>query len=314
MHNIVLRGIFTVAAGSLILLSGRTAPAYTEVEGAADAGLPEMVVEAENQVRQDIHKTRFDFPLSAAVIDTFYVPADEQLLSVSPVQGLVPFLNNPEPLSSEQVPHYWYKEPATTPVATFYPEDPEGHKARSWGLTVTDYRGSTFRTFGKKGEPPRDVKWDGRGDNGSMMQAGYPYSYVFSVTDKGTNTYNYAGTSFRIPAVDYMEDTERRLDFSGDQVFKRDAPNLSDDGEGWLVTAADRIRKDHPYSPLKVVVQAETIGLAEKRAELVAEYLVEQMILAEDWIETEAEARPDLRSEMDGSVSIRVAHAERSRR
>ena len=313
MHIIVLRGLLTVAAGSLILLSGRAAPAYTEQEGTTGSGLPEMVVEAENQVRQDIHKTRIEFPLSAAIIDTFYVPADELLLSVSPVQGLVPFLNNPEPLLSEQVPHYWYKEPATTPVATFYPEDPEGHKARSWALTVTDYRGSTFRTFGKKSEPPSNVKWGGRGDQGAMMQAGYPYSYVFSITDKGTNTYNYAGTSFRIPAVDYMEDTERRLDFSGDQVFKRDQSKLSVDGEGWLITAADRIRKDHPYSPLKVVVRAETIGLAEQRAQVVADYLVDQMILAEDWIDTEAEARPDLRSEMDGSVSIRVVHAEKSR-
>ncbi len=313
MHNIVLRGFLTVAAGSLVLLAGRAAPAYTEQQDAVDAGLPEMVVEAENQVLQDIHKSSFDFPLSAAVIDTFYVALDDRVLSVSPVQGLVPFQNNPVDLVSEQVPHYWYRDPATDPVVTFYPEDPEGHKARSWALTVTDYRGSTFRTFGKKGKPPRDVEWDGRGDQDDMMQAGYPYSYVFSVTDKGTNTYNYAGTSFRIPAVDYMEGTERRLDFSGDQVFKRDRPDVSDTGRGWLVRAADQVRKDHPYSPMRIVVHAETKTLAEKRAGVVADYLADHMVLARDWIETEAVARPDLRSEMDGTVSIRVVHAEKSR-
>jgi hypothetical protein len=37
------------------------------------------------------------------------------------------------------------------------------------------------------------------------------------------------------------------------------------------------------------------------------------MILADEWNDTEAVARPDLRSEMDGSVSVRVVHAEKSR-
>lgn len=313
MHCNVLRGMLTVAAGSLMLFAGRAAPAYTEQQGAADAGLPEMVVEAENEVRQDIHKSMYDFPLSAAVIDTFYAPVDEQVLRVSPVQGLNPFLYNPQDLASNQVPHPWLQDPATDPVVTFYPEDPEGHKARSWQLVVTDYRGSTFRTFSKNGGPPGDLKWDGRGDDATMIQVGYPYSYVFSVVDKGTNTYNYAGTSFRIPAVDYMEGTERRLEFSGDQVFVKDRPRLTDVGEGWLTRAADEVRRDQPRSPLKVLVQAETKALAQERAALVAEYLVDEMILAEDWIETEAVARPDLRSEMDGLVSIRVAHAGRDR-
>lgn len=311
MHYIVLRGMLIAAAGCLALLVAPAATAVTEQQHAADNGLPEMVVEAENQVRQDIHKSAFDFPLSAAVIDTFYTLSDQRVLSVSPVQGLVPFLNNMVPLTSEQVPHCWLPDPATTPVATFFPEDPEGHKARSWALTVTDYRGSTFRTFGKKGEPPRKVEWNGRGDAGGMMQAGYPYSYVFSVTDKGTNTYNYAGTSFRIPAIDYMEEKERRLDFSGDEIFVRNKASLSSDGRDWLVRAADTMRRDHPYSPLKVVVQAESGPLAEKRAVEVAGFLAEQMVLAEGWIETDSQTRPDLRSEMDGLVSVQAVHAER---
>ncbi len=313
MHNIVLRGIFTVAIGSTLLLSSRAAPAYTEQENAVDAGLPEMIVEAENQVRQDIHKSMFVLPMSAAIIDTFYSSIDENVLTVSPVQGLNPFLYNPQTLHSEQVPHPWLQDPATKPIVTFYPEDPEGHKAKSWRLIVTDYRGSTFRTFDKKGKPPKRVEWDGRGDEQSMIQVGYPYSYVFSIVDKGTNTYNYAGTSFRIPAIDYVEKTERRLEFSGDQVFKKDRPKLSESGKGWLRRAADQVRKDHPYSPLKVVIQAENQKLAEQRAQLVADYLTEHMILAEDWIEMDSMARPDLRAEMDGLVSIRVAHAERSR-
>ena len=303
------RGFLTIAAGVCLLFGSAPAPAVTEQETAVDQGLPEMVVEAENQVLQNIVKSTFEVALSAAIIDTFFTDFDEAVLEISPVEGLQPFLNNPRDLHSDQVPHCWLRDPAQPPVVTFFPEDPEGHQARRWALTVTDFRGAPFRHFEDKGQPPGQVAWDGRGDLNEMLQVGYPYSYVFSVTDKGTNTYNYAGISFRIPAVDFREKNERRLEFTGDEVFQKGGTLLRDSGRGWLTRAADQIRKDHPYSPLKVVVQAENKRLAQDRAKVVAEFLVGCMLLSDDWIKVEAVAKPDLRSEMDGSVSIRVEHA-----
>lgn len=305
-----LRGFIFITACGCLLLGSAPAPAWTEQDATLDEGLPEMVVEAENKVEQAIRKTTHEVPLSAAIIDTFFSAPDEYILAISPVEGLQPFLNNPEIMASDQVPHPWLPDPAVTPVVTFYPEDPEGHKARLWQLTVTDFRGATFRDFQEKGKPPGSLDWDGRGNQDEILQVGYPYSYIFSVTDKGTNTYNYAGVSFRIPAVDYKEGIERRLDITGDEVFKRGGSRLSDSGYGWLTRAADLIRKDHPRAPLKVVVQAESKRLAEDRAKQVAEYLAESMVLTKEWIAVEAVAKPDLRSEMDGSVSIRVTHAD----
>ncbi len=310
MTHIDLRGFMFITACACVLLCSASAPAWTEQDATLDEGLPEMVVEAENKVEQEIRKTTHNVPLSAAIIDTFYCGTDELILAISPVEGLQPFLNNPEAMHSEQVPHPWLRDPAVKPVVTFYPEDPEGHKARKWSLTVTDFRGATFRRYDDGSKPPKSLDCDCRGDQGDILKVGYPYSYIFSVTDKGTNTYNYAGVSFRIPAVDYVEGIERCLEFTGDEVFKRGGSRLSDSGEGWLIRAADQIREDHPRAPLKVVVQAESKRLAEDRAEKVAEFLSETMVLAEDWIGVEAIAKPDLRSEMDGSVSIRVTHAD----
>ncbi len=312
MTHIHLRGFIIIVACGCLLLGSSPVPAWTEQDATLDEGLPEMVVEAENRVEQQIRKTTHDISLSAAIIDTFFSAPDEMILAISPVEGLLPFLNNPEIMASDQVPHPWLPDPAFAPVVTFYPEDPEGHKARMWSLTVTDFRGATFREFKDGGKPPKSLDWDGRGDRGEILQVGYPYSYIFSVTDKGTNTYNYAGVSFRIPAVDYKEGIERRLDFTGDEVFKRGGSRLSESGHGWLTRAADQIRQDHPRAPLKVVVQAESKRLAEDRAKKVAEFLAESMVLAADWIGIEAVAKPDLRSEMDGSVSIRVTHADDS--
>ncbi len=306
-----LAGMGVLAVALIVFFTYGMAMAWTEVEvPSEDNAMPEMVVEAENEVEQEISRTIIDFNFDAALIDTFYTDMDEEVLTHSPVKGLLPFLNNPDQLQSDQTPHCWLPDPASVPVAWFYPENPEGHKVQSWTLAVTNYRGSVFRHFQGKKEIPEKLPWDGRDDRGMMLQVGYPYSYVFSIMDKGTNTYNYAGKSFRLPALDYMEGTERRLDFSGDKVFFRDGPKLQESGRGWLTMATDQIRKDHPHSPLRVLVLAETQKLAEARAKVVSDFLIESMILPGDWIETEAQAKPDLRSEMDGLVSIRVEHAQ----
>lgn len=285
----------------------RSGDAFTDA-GEGGAALPDMVVEAENRVERDIHKPSFALELTAAEIDSFYTPVDEEALGISPVSGLQPHLNNLERLASSQTPHCWLQEMSTTPVVTFYPEDPEGHKPKRWSVTITDFRGTTFKRFEGKGKPPEKLPWDGRSDRGQMLRVGYPYSYVFSVTDKGTNTYNYAGVSFRIPALDFRSDGDRYLEFAGDDIFKRHEAKLTESGRKWLTRASDEMRR-HPYSPVRVVVVAESEGLAAKRADQVATFLADAMILPREQVETEAVQQPDLRAEMDGSVTIVIEHA-----
>lgn len=278
-------------------------------DGESGAVLPEMLVEAENEVRQEIEKGTFTFELDASTVDSFFTAMDTEALGVSPVSGLQPHLNNLEALVSDQPPHLWIRDMARTPVATFYPTEPEGHKVRDWTLAVTDYRGSPFRTFNGGGNPPDRLDWDGLGDNGEMLQVGYPYSYVFTMTDKGTNTYNHAGVGFRVPALDFRRDGDRVLEIAGGQLFLRNEPELTPGGEDWLTRASDEIRQ-HPWSPLRVIVTAETQALAELRADEVATYLATAMILPREQVETEAVEKPDLKAEMDGSVAVIIEHVE----
>ena len=72
--------VFLAAAG-FASLRGAPARAWTEQDGAVNADLPEMVVEAENQVRQDIQKSTLEFDLSAA---------DQRWSIESPVQSQAP--------------------------------------------------------------------------------------------------------------------------------------------------------------------------------------------------------------------------------
>lgn len=281
---------------------------WTE-SGESGAALPEMVVEAQNEVRQQIEKSTFTFDLDVAGVDSFYSKMDEEVLGVSPVSGLQPHLNNLETLASDQPPHLWLPEMARAPVATFYPAAPEGHRIEDWSLTVVDFRGSPFRTFSGKRKAPDKLQWDGYGDGGEMLRVGYPYSYVFTQTDRGTNTYNYAGVSFRIPALDYRRDGDRVLEMAGDELFLRDQSELTAAGEKWLTGSTDVIRR-HPYSPIRVVVTAERENLAAERADVVATFLAESMILPREQVETASVQKPDLRAEMDGSVAVVIEHVE----
>ena len=296
----------------LLLLTAGTASAQDSGDdftsaGEGGAALPEMVVEAENEVRQEIEKGTFEFELDATAVDSFFTAMDEEALGVSPVSGLQPHLNNLELLTSDQPPHFWIPDMSQTPVATFYPGDPEGHKVNDWTLAVTDFRGSPFRTYAGGGRPPEHLDWDGLGDNGEMLQVGYPYSYVFTITDKGTNTYNHAGVSFRIPALDYRQDGDRVLEMAGGQLFVRNETALTDAGQKWLVRTSDEIRH-HPWSPVRVIVTAETLDLAAERADQVATYLATALILPREQVETQSVQKLDLRAEMDGSVAVVIKH------
>jgi hypothetical protein len=278
-------------------------------DGQDGAALPEMVVEARNQVRQAIEKSAFDLTLSTAMVDSFFSAMDEQALAVSPVSGLQPHLNNLEALRSDQPPHLWLPEVPTTPVASFHTAEPEGHRTDRWELTITDFRGSPTRTYRGKGNAPGLVQWDGRSDHGEMLRVGYPYSYVFTTTDKGTNTYNYAGESFRLPALDYRRDGHRVLELAGGELFARTESEVTAVGARWLRRVADEIRR-HPYSPVRVVVTAETEALAVARADQVAALLARNMIVPREQIETGAVQRPDLKAEMDGTVAVTIEHAD----
>ena len=63
---------------------------YAWSDGETGAALPEMVVEATNEVKQQIDKSTFSFELDAAAVDSFFTAMDDEALAVSPVSGLQP--------------------------------------------------------------------------------------------------------------------------------------------------------------------------------------------------------------------------------
>src|SRR5262249_20255070 len=96
----------------------------------------------------------------------------------------------------------WLSQYTAGAVARFRP-DVKG--IERWRLVVADSRGQAVTTFEGKGDPPREIAWDGRTKGGRAATPGFTYSYVFEAYDRAGNKRNLVAPGFGIPA--YRIDT-----------------------------------------------------------------------------------------------------------
>lgn len=109
----------------------------------------------------------------------------------------------------------WLGQFATGSVARF---QPAVRGTERWKLTVADSRGQTVALFEGKGDPPKEIVWDGRNVSGAPVAPGITYSYVFEAVDKAGNKRNFVGEGFRISAYRIESPTGPVLVFSGQQL------------------------------------------------------------------------------------------------
>ena len=57
-----------------------------------------------------------------------------------------------------------------------------------WSMTITDPQGALFATFSGRGAPSPRIIWDGRSDNGELVQSALDYPVAFAVSDVLGNT------------------------------------------------------------------------------------------------------------------------------
>jgi hypothetical protein len=96
----------------------------------------------------------------------------------------------------------WLDQFATGAVARF---QPKMDKVDRWKLVVADSKGQTVREFQGKGDPPKEIVWDGRTQDGSLVTPGLTYSYYLEAYDRAGNKRNFVGEGFRVSA--YRVDT-----------------------------------------------------------------------------------------------------------
>ena len=156
------------------------------------------------------------------------------------------------------------------------------HGVDSWRLMIMDRLGQVIRTLEAKGQPSKVVRWDGRTDQGELIQGGdiYQYQMIFEFSDGSRLT-----SARRMFGVN--KTSAIAINLTGG-AFRFNSHELSPEAKNILKKLAMKIR-NHPNEKIYVEGHADSEGseeynleLSQKRAEAALEYLINEEKISKD--------------------------------
>src|SRR5437867_467941 len=192
---------------------------YTLKGGSEGTVFKSLTVEGEDRIRYDIER-----PPLVVDLDPSKAPGLEWGSARDVLDRTVPDLGAPMVAMSSREPSPWIAHPwlsgfASGSVARFRPEL---KGVERWKLTIVNARGEAVATYQGRGEPPREIVWDGRSQGGAPVVPGLTYSYVLEAHDRAGNKRNFVGQGFKVSA--YRLDTPQgpMLTFAGRELPTQD--------------------------------------------------------------------------------------------
>lgn len=267
-----------------------------------------MTIEGEDRVHVDVERPELQLDLDASKVHGLESGTAADVLNrVSPdltTKYLALSATQPTPYLGRP----WLRQFATGPVARF---QPNVKGVERWKLVVADSKGELVRTFEGKGDPPKELTWDGRTQNGKLVTPGLTYSYYMEAFDKAGNKRNFVGEGFKVSA--YRADTPAGpvLVFSGMSVL---ASQKSSYGMGSsnravapviLETVSWLNQSTRVQQPVTIAVSARSYEQANLIAKQVGMTMTDLALGDPSRIKAVAEVAPDA---ADGGV-VRVSLA-----
>jgi hypothetical protein len=188
---------------------------------------------------------------------------------------------------------------AAPPVMEMGVAQSAGADAAQWNLTVTDDRGSVFRTIKGKGGLPDRVAWDGLGDSGEPLRVGHSYSCALLALDSTGVPSSLSSKTVRLAGyIDARRGISILLDTA---VLFAGSAALSPEGRDLVREVRDRLRDDDRRS-IQVEVHGRDAELARQQAEAVRDRLAQSLrlereavaargLVEDDYLRTEIRAR-----------------------
>ncbi len=208
-HYLIL---LAVAAGALPPATAtppRPAPSPKSVRAAApDTGMTlkadregtvfkSLTIEGEDRIRIEFERPPIELDLDPEKAPGLEWGSARDVLDRSVPDFVAPFVSQSARESSPFVARPWLGEFVPGAVARFRPQV-EG--VERWKLIVANARGEALTTFQGKGDPPKEIVWDGRSAQGEPATPGLRYSYVFEAFDRAGNKRNFVGEGFQLNA------------------------------------------------------------------------------------------------------------------
>jgi hypothetical protein len=295
----------TVAADKTSTAPSTSAQADTDSSmtlkgGASGKDFRSMTVEGEDRVHVDFGRPELNLDL-----DPEDVPGLTRGTAMDVLDRTVPDLASPLSAMSSQdrspyVARPWLREFGTGSVAKLRPAV---KGVVGWRLLVADSRGETVASFDGKGDPPKEITWDGRSKSGAPVTPGLTYSYVFEAHDRAGNKRNFVGQGFTVSAYRMDSPNGPILMMSGRDLMSGDAdrtgygPSMRSGTAApapiFLEVASWLNQSSKVREPVRVAVGARTRDQANSLANRASTALTNRVIGDPARIQVVTEITPD---------------------
>lgn len=154
---------------------------------------------------------------------------------------------------------------AKEPVMTFYPlreilslPQPYAQEVgKGWEMAITDSEGHPFRKFSGKGLPPLNLRWEGRGGSGEMMDVGQNYTMVITYKDQRSHPRNFVGKPFSFDGIIHQESKGLVLTLASSSLFEQkqdysEDEEIGESGMELLKESADWIKRNFYNYPVRL--------------------------------------------------------------
>jgi len=180
--------------------------------GQARTDFKTMTVEGEDRIHLEVERPTLAMDLDPEKVGGLEPGSASDVLNRVSPDLVTTYLgisaHNPSPYLARP----WLRLFGTGPVARFQPSVKDVDR---WKLVVADSKGQTVTTFQGKGDPPKEIAWDGRSQSGALVTPGLTYSYLFEAYDRAGNKRNFVGDGFRVSAYRLDSPDGPVLVFSG---------------------------------------------------------------------------------------------------
>jgi hypothetical protein len=163
----------------------------------------------------------------------------------------------------------------------------------NWELVVSNSLGETVRRVKRKGNPPSIISWDGRDENGTVINTGEVYDFTFYAYDAVGNQTRIPGRPQRIPGLLYQDTGEWVVTIAGDEVFEARTTRMMPDAKRWLDEAANVI-KEKFKSEAVVYVYTEREDLSSEECQKVVSEIQARLVLPKDALKSAPRFTPGL--------------------
>ena len=147
-----------------------------------------------------------------------------------------------------------------------------------WRLVMVNARAESVAVYQGKGDPPREIAWDGRSSNGEPVLPGASYSYVFEARDKAGNKRNFVGEGFRVNSFRYGANDDAVLLFAGQELVRPGGSAGLDDVPPIVTEAATVVNQAPASRAVHIAVTARSQEEASALAQRITRWMAPLVI------------------------------------